>query len=47
MCRTWLFTVANPEGLADWSVGTWSTALALAYLVIIVLLTRIARRTRR
>ena len=23
----------DPEGLADWSVGIWSTALALAYLV--------------
>ena len=84
----------DPEGIADWSVGIWSTALALAYLgaaarfghdrrvlpalagvvlldlvfsavkltvydepeavlflavdvVIIVLLTRLARRTRR
>jgi hypothetical protein len=30
----------DPEGLADWSVGIWSTALALAYLVAAVRLGR-------
>ncbi|TFV63436.1 UNVERIFIED_ORG: hypothetical protein E4P37_14745 [Bacillus sp. AZ43] len=30
----------DPEGIADWSVGAWSTALAVAFLVAAVRLGR-------